>query len=110
MKYTKEELLAVQKRKWYDVLTGVVGVYVLPSENMHDSGYSCMDFVAEFNDREKPLVRFGGGCDDVSFVGEHFRMDCLHPTGIIHIWNRYLFSISNDLSSIDFTENKYAIK
>lgn len=105
MKYTRKELLAVPKRQWHHILLDVSGVYVIPSGRKHDSGYACMDFVAEFKDKEKPLVRFGGGCDDVSFEGTHFRMDCLHPSRIIRIWNKKGFIISSDVSSIIFTEN-----
>lgn len=104
MKYTKKELLAVPKRKWSDILCDVSGVYVIPSGRKHDSGFACMDFVAEFKNNKKPMVRFGGCCDDVSFNGTHFRMDCLHPQRIIHIWNSIPFSISCDVSSINFTE------
>lgn len=104
MKFTREELLNVEKRKWDDVLKNVTGVYIIPSGRKHDSGYACMDFVAEFKGNDK-LVRFGGGCDDVSLNGTHFRIDCLHPSRIIHIWNRKGFSISNDVSSINFDED-----
>lgn len=104
MKYTRKELLSVPKRKWSEVLSSVSGVYVIPSGRKHDSGFACMDFVAEFKDGEKPMVRFGGICDDVSLIGMHFRMDCLHPQRIIHIWNHYPFYITDDLSSINFVE------
>ena len=100
---TKKELLASPRRPWDERLTGVCGVYVLPSRRKHESGWTCMDFVAEFRD-DRPMVRFGGGCDDVSFVGAHFNMDCTYPHGIIHIWSRRSFAISCDLSSIHFME------
>ena len=106
MKYNRKELLAVPKRKWNEVLTDVTGVYVIPSGRKHDSGYACMDFVAEFGDTTKPLVRFGGGCDDVCLEGAHFRVDCVHPSRILHIWNMRNFSISSDVSSINFRENR----
>lgn len=99
----KKELLETPFRDWEQTLERVVSVYVLPSERKHESGWACMDFVAEFEDGSK--TRFGCCCDDVSFKGEHFRMDCLYPSGIIRIWNLNCFSISPDLSSIDFTEN-----
>jgi hypothetical protein len=105
MKYTRKELLSIPKRNWNEMLFDVSGVYVIPSARKHDSGWACMDFVAEFKDREKPMVRFGGGCDDVAFEGSHFRMDCIHPSRIIHIWNNRGFSISDYLSSIWFIEN-----
>lgn len=104
-KTLRKQLLETPKREWDKTLSGVKGVYVLPSRRKHESGYACMDFVAEFG-KNKPMVGFGGFTDDVSFTGSHFRMDCVSP-GIIHIWNPYYtFSVSHDLSSIDFTEEK----
>ena len=99
----REELLSVPKRKWDDVLHGVDAVYVIPSRRKHDSGY---DIVASFNgNKKRPMVRFGGGCDDVRMKGSHFRIDCEYPSRIIRIWNdRTSFSISRDVSSIDFAE------
>ena len=100
----REELLSAPKRKWDDTLHGVDEVYILPSRKKHDSGYACMDFIAGFS-KNKPMVRFGGGCDDVRLKGNHFRIDCEYPSRIIRIWNdRTSFSISHDLSSIDFVE------
>lgn len=103
MKMTKKDFLAIPCRKWDEELTGVEGVYVLPSRRKHDSGWACMDFVAEFADG-RPMIRFGGGCDDVRFYGKGFRMDCTYPHGIIRIHARGTFTISSDLSSIDFRE------
>lgn len=100
----RKELLEVPKRDWKQILHGVSGVYVIPSGRKHESGYACMDFVATFQ-KKKEKVRFGGGCDDVSFMGTHFRMDCDWPSRIIHIWNSHgTFSVSTDISSIDFVE------
>ena len=100
---TRKELLAVPKREWSEVLTNVSGVYVIPSSRKHESGWACMDFVAEFNDK-RPMVRFGGGCDSVIFEGKGFQMDCTHPNRIIHIWSFYPFTVSADLSTIYFRE------
>ncbi len=103
-KFTTDMLPDIPKRHWSETLRDIIGVYILPSDIIHDSGFNCMDFVAEKKDRS--LVRFGGGCDDVHFAGEHFRMDCLPRSKIVHIWNsKHTFSISHDLSSIDFIEN-----
>lgn len=100
----RKELLAVPKREWTQVLHGVSGVYVIPNGKKHESGYACMDFVASFR-REKGQVGFGGTCDDVAFKGTHFRMECDWPSRIIHIWNDHgTFSVSRDISSIDFEE------
>lgn len=96
----RKELLQVPRRNWIDEIIAK-GVWVIPSRRKHDSGWACMDFVAE---TDNGLVRFGGGCDDVAFEGSHFRMDCDYPSAIIHIWNNYPFVISADLSSISFKE------
>ena len=101
---TRRELLALPKREWDEILHGVSGVYVIPTRRKHESGWCCMDFVAQFKDG-RPMVGFGGGCDDVMFSGNNFRMDCDYPSGIIHIWSLKTFSISCDLSSINFTED-----
>ena len=102
---TRKELLAFPKRKWDETLHNVSGVYVIPSRRKHESGWACMDFVAEVSANSSlPMIRFGGGCDDVRFKGDRFRMDCEYPSGIIHIWNYKPFSISHDLSSIDFIQ------
>lgn len=98
---TRKELFAVPKREWNETLTGVTGVWVIPSRRKHDSGWACMDFVASTPDG---LVRFGGGCDDVAFEGTHFRMDCDYESKLLHIWNRCKFTITSDLSSISFIE------
>lgn len=102
----REELMSIPKRKWDEEIHGVDAVYIIPSRRKHDSGYACMDFVASFNGyKGKPMVRFGGGCDDVRLKGNHFRIDCEYPSRIIHIWNdRTSFSVSCDISSIDFVE------
>lgn len=106
MEISRKELLTVQRRKWDEEIHDVVGVYVLPSGRKHDSGFACMDFVAHTGDGQ--LIRFGGGCDDVRFAGDGFRMDCLYPSRVIHIWNsRNRFYITHDLSSIDFIEEAH---
>lgn len=98
---TRKELLAVPARKWDEILTGVYAVWVIPSRRKHDSGWACMDFVAQ---TQNGLVRFGSGCDDVSFEGSHFRMECDYKTKLLRIWNRRKFTITHDLSSISFIE------
>ena len=104
---TRKELLAISKREWDEVLHGVTGVWVVPNRRKHESGWECMDFVASFKDKEKKLVRFGGYCDDVQLKGGSFRMDCDYPSGIIHIWSYYPFTITSDLSTIKFIEEDY---
>ena len=102
----REELLSIPRRKWDEELHGVDAVYFIPSRRKHDSGYACMDFVALVDrDHGNRAVRFGGVCDDISLKGNHFRIDCEYPSRIIRIWNdRTSFSVSCDISSIEFVE------
>ena len=100
---TRKELLAVPKRKHGETLTGVSGVWVIPSRRKHESGWAIMDFVAE---TKEGLVGFGECCDVIAFEGKHFRMDCDHKTKLLHVWNHYKFSIYCGLSSISFVEGK----
>lgn len=69
-------------------LTGVAGVYVIPSRRKHESGWTMMNLIATFYDGREP-VHFSSFTDDVSFDGTGFRMDCDWPSGIIHIWNSH---------------------
>lgn len=101
---TRKQLLEIEKRPWHKTLHGVRAVCVIPSKRKHDSGWACMDFVAEMQDGS--LVGFGGTCDDVLFDGKNFRMDCCPESRCIHIWNRYTFSVSEDVSSITFMEQE----
>ena len=103
--YSRKELLAVPKNNDLHELHGVICIYIIPNGRKHDSGYACMDFVAEFKDNKKSLVRFGGGTDAIDMIGEHFKVDCLYPSRIIRSWNRRTFSVEFiGLSSIDLRE------
>lgn len=97
-----------RRRNWDERITGVNGAYIITTGAEHDSEYGCFDIIAYRRDDDgENIVEYilcGGGCDDISFEGTHFRMDCMYPSGVIRVWNRRLFSISDDLSSISFEE------
>lgn len=97
---------AARRRAWDERLTGVHGAYIIPNGTEHDSEYGCFDIIAyrKKDDDDIEYILCGGGCDDISFEGTHFRMDCMYPSGVIRVWNRQTFSISEDLSSISFEE------
>lgn len=97
-----EDLESIPRRKWLETIKTAL-VYVFPSKRIHDSGFACMDFVAVLPDLTR--VRFGGGCDSVSFFGKAFQMDCM-PNGIIRIFNQRGFTVSCDVSSIFFYEEE----
>lgn len=102
---TRKELLEAPGREWDKILSDVQGVWVIPNRKKHESGFACMDLVAS---TPNGLVRFGGGCDDINLLGAHFRIDCIYNPKLIHIWNsgrKGTFSVSRDLSSIDFIED-----
>lgn len=97
----KQDLYDVaRRREWDERLTRVNGAYIIPNS------YGCFDIIAycKKNDDDIEYILCGGGCDDISFEGTHFRMDCMYPSGVIRVWNRRTFSISDDLSSISFEE------
>lgn len=98
----RKELLDCPLRDWDGDIKHAVGVYIIPTKKKHESGCAIMSFVALTKDGKR--VRFGGRCDDVSLKGSNFRIDCDFQTKLVHIWNRNPFSITHDLSSIDFIE------
>lgn len=103
-KLSRKYLMSIPKRDCDQRIKDATGVFVIPSRKKHDSGWACMDFVATTEDG---MIRFGGNCDDVSFEGRHFRMDCDFDTKLLHIWNTYSkFTISADMSSIYFIEQE----
>lgn len=103
-----------EERKWDQRIENCRSAFIIPNGNRHSSDYGCFDIFAcvpdgthDYNDQGKVFIfKCGGYCDDISFEGEHFRMDCMHPSGIIRVWNRRGFTITEDLSSISFVENE----
>lgn len=63
MSMTVEDFKAVHFRNADDNLSVVYSIVILPTDDMHDSGYRCMDFVAVNRDH-KPICRLSG-CSDV---------------------------------------------
>lgn len=91
MEINKKALLNCKK---YDLcregtLSGVSGVYVIPSGRKHESGWAQMNLVATFYDGREPVL-CSTFSDDISFYGTGFRMDCDYPSRIIHIWNSHV--------------------
>lgn len=103
-KIDRETLLSVPVRGRGEKIEDAFGVYIIPNGEQHDSGWGCMRFVAETGNG---YVGFGGICDSATLIGHGFKVDCVHPSGIVHIWNRYGFVISNDGSDMDFV-SRYA--
>lgn len=88
---TRKEILALPVRTMTaeesnHPITGVCGLWLVPTHKKHPSGWMCMHVVATFNDGRDP-VTVECIVDDIQFTGSHFRLDCDYPSGIVHIWN-----------------------
>ena len=62
---TKEEFEKIPSRKWNEDIGEFDSLVILPTEQIHDSGYACMDFVAVR--KGKPFCRLSG-CSDVIHI------------------------------------------
>lgn len=64
-----EALRALPHRPWDMDIEGINSILILPAEDgeeLHDSGYRCMDFVACSHERAHCLL---SGCSDVIHIG-----------------------------------------
>lgn len=101
-KMTKEDFLAVPERKSFDSEIELFNsMVIIPLDDLHDSGYMLMDFVA-VDRKDEPICRLSG-CSDVIHLdgiggyGKHYisgmnsrpiegwNIDCL-PCGLLRIF------------------------
>lgn len=61
-----EEFKELPLRKWRENIGEIDRLIILPTEEMHDSGFRCMDFVAV--QKNIPTFRLSG-CSDVLHLG-----------------------------------------
>ena len=110
--WTRAEFEALPVRKWNEDIGLVQSIIILPTENMHDSGYRCMDFVAI--QESEPTYRLSG-CSDVLHIGgiinekiQHFSIDCLPVSGLLRLFSarRKLLVIGDSLSDFDIYESE----
>lgn len=105
MKMTVEDFGRVPYRTKDTDFSEFYSLVILPTEEIHDSGYKCMDFVAIDKDGY-PICRLSG-CSDVLHLdgiggyGEYkgklnnmvvpkgWSIDCL-PCGLIRVFSRYM--------------------
>ena len=74
-------------------------IFILPTRRKHESGYTIMEFVAQKPNGE--FVKFGGCSDVAVFYGWKFKLDCLYPSKIIHLFSSdYVFIKNYCLSDI----------
>ena len=74
----------------FDEIICTKDIYILPTRRKHHSGYACMEFVAKKPNGE--FVRLGGCADVAVFYSWKFKLDCLYPSKIIHLFSSdYVF-------------------
>ena len=60
---SKEDFKKIPKAKWDENIGKYHSLVIIPTGEIHDSGYMCMEFVA-VNDKNEPIKRMSG-CSDV---------------------------------------------
>lgn len=97
---------------------------IVPTEDMHESGYRCMAFVAV--KRGEPVCRLGGGCDvlQIGGLGTHllpkhtrrgdlvsWSVDCLSASGLVHLFALdCTLTCGPDISSFDIYAHRRITK
>jgi len=100
LKMKKEDFEKVPFRNAETNLDDFYSAVIIPAEDMHDSGYRCMDFVA-INSSKEPICRLSGCSDvlDIDGIGGYglngalsdkvdnkaWQIDCL-PCGYLRIF------------------------
>jgi len=65
--WKRKEFEALPHRKWNEDIGKFDSLIILPKKNIHDSGFSCMDFVAVLDGKPKCLL--AGGSDIIHLGG-----------------------------------------
>lgn len=119
----KEDFKKVPFRNTETNLDNFYSLVIIPTEDMHDSGYRCMDFVAVNSSRE-PICRLSGCSDilDIDGIGGYglngvlsdkvdnkaWQIDCL-PCGYLRIYPRTGYKLQvNNIPVSNFS--LYAVK
>lgn len=123
--WTQKELKALHARKWDEDIGQFDSLVILPTRQMHDSGYRCMDFVAVKDN--KPLCRLNG-CSDVIHIdgiggygykwsekgngvplgipAKGWSIDCLKVSGLLRLFADGKMRAGRALSSFDIYAEK----
>lgn len=119
----KEDFEKVPFRNAETNLDDFYSAVIIPTEDMHDSGYRCMDFVA-VNSKKEPICRLSGCSDvlDIDGIGGYglngvlsdmvdnkaWKIDCL-PCGYLRIFAGTSYKLQAD--SIPVSDySLYAVK
>lgn len=119
--YTVADFMNVRDIAWNEQVTGFDSLVILPTEELHDSDYRCMYFIACKGN--EPIVKIGGGSDVIHLNGiggygynwlnrvgsipqnippVDWSIDCLKGSGLLRLFSHSKVFISGRaLSSFD---------
>lgn len=98
---TKEELLALEP--FLDERGKPCHVIIVPTKEMHESGYPCMKYV--LLDKKHNVVQVTVGMSDVLHIEgkganhDWISMDCLPESGCLHLWTFDPFEVRQPVYS-----------
>lgn len=101
--HTRKELLALPVRGWDVAVSEYDTLYVVPTEEIHESGYRLMAIVGASN--RKGPIEIAAFCDDLCWEAANIRamsvrMDMVPTSNCVHIWgNGVRFRVRRGLSS-----------
>lgn len=123
--WTLEELKALPHRKWDGDIGQFDSLVIIPTDQLHDSDYRCMDFVAVVGGEPKCLL---SGCSDVIHVngiggyGDNWlekygtvpkliapigwSIDCLKTSGLLRLFSGKKLTCGDALSSFEIYSNE----
>lgn len=113
--YTLEELLNVSDMEWDEIRNDFDSLILVPTEQVHDSGFRCMEFIGCIGNR--PIAKMSG-CSDVIHIGGiggydkfpigsrilpvGWSIDCLNKTGLMRLFVDQPHKIENGSSTSSF--------
>lgn len=112
--WTKKELEALPQREYQEDIGEFDSLIILPTQQMHDSGFRCMDFVAV--KENIPFCRLSG-CSDVIHLDGIFAngniptplkgwsIDCLKESGLLRLFSYAKLKAGPALSSFELFSN-----
>jgi hypothetical protein len=114
--WTKKELESLPMGEWREDIGEFDSLIILPTENLHESGFWCMDFVAVKGN--VPFCRLSGSSDVIHIDGiggygelkknlptvippKGWRIDCLKKSKLLRIFSNGKLKAGMPLSSFD---------
>jgi hypothetical protein len=122
---TKEEFAAIPFVEWREVVAGFDSLVILPNEEVHDSDFRCMSFIACKGGMA--ICQIGGGSDVIHIdgiggLGENWlrkhgsvprlvppsgwRIDCLKVSGLLRLFTQGELTAGDALSSFEIFSNQ----